>query len=178
MYGIYIIAIVLAGLAVTFGIASLIEYVLTKRYKVKFDEATEKYMAFRWADTEKKTLEKEYKLYSNKFYKTDASVKPLFVTFVTLAIITVLFAFGGGMSLKGAEREYAEFVATQEVFEQVYEAENELENIKLTEDLITMNQWLVQAKASKQTYGIFSRYYDLDVENLQPIGKRDREDKQ
>jgi hypothetical protein len=82
------------------------------------------------------------------------------------------------MSLKGAEREYAEFVATQEVFEQVYEAENELENIKLTEDLITMNQWLVQAKASKQTYGIFSRYYDLDVENLQPIGKRDRGDKQ
>lgn len=174
MFGFYIIAIALAGLAVTFGIATLIEYVLKKHYEVKFDEAEKKYMAFSWADPEKKTLGKEYELYRYKLNKTGEDVKPLFAIFVTLAIITVFFAFGSGMSLKSAERKYAEFVATQEVFEQVYEAENELENIKLTEDLIEMNQWLIQAKASKQTYGIFSRYYDLDVENLQPIGKRDR----
>lgn len=176
MYGIYIIAIVLAGLTVVFGIATLIEYVLKKHYRVKFAEAEEKYMAFSWADPEKKTLGKEYESYRHKWSKAEDAVNPLFATFITLAVITVIFAFSGGMSLKSAEREYAEFVATQEVFEQVYEAENELENIKLTEDLIVMNQWLVQAKAGKQTYGIFSRYYNLDVENLQPIGKRDREE--
>ena len=132
MYGIYVIAIVFAGLATVFGINTLILRVLSN---------------------------------------TDGA-KVNFFVFVVSISLALTFAVCGVATLKVAEEEYEQFLATQDVFEQVYVAENELENIKLTETIIEMNHWLVEAKASKKTYGCFSRYYYLNVEDLEPIGKR------
>lgn len=91
---------------------------------------------------------------------------------IALMILAVCMAIGAAVGLKSATYEYEKFVNTQQVFEQVYKEENELENIKLTEEILEMNQWLIEAKASKSTYGCFSTYYYVDLDELEPIGGR------
>ena len=138
MYGIYIIAIALAGIGVFFGTIALTWWALAKRSETITDDGA----------------------------KAVLSLCGIFILFA------ITFGAGGFAVVKDAEKDYEQFLATQDVFEQVYVAENELENIKLTETILEMNGWLVNAKANKKTYGWFSRYYYLNVEDLEPIGKR------
>ena len=168
MYGIYIIAIAFAGAATIFGILALILWALSNKYEKKYERADAIYKAFDYAP---KYAEDRNKYAKKETTNHDGAKVSLFV-FVVCILFAITFAACGAVVIKGAEADYEQFLATQDVFEQVYVAENELENIKLTETIIEMNQWLVKAKASKKTYGCFSRYYYLNVEDLEPIGKR------
>lgn len=44
-----------------------------------------------------------------------------------------------------------------------------LENIAITQTVIEQNMWLAKAKASLETFGIWSSYYGSGVEDLEPI---------
>jgi ABC-type maltose transport system permease subunit len=166
MYGIYIIAIAFAVGATICGIPTLILWALLKKYRKERDRIP---FYERRYDAE---AEKDHEKYAKKAGTTYRWALAFLIVFAVCAFLAVSFAGGGAITLKGAEREYEQFLATQDVFEQVYVAENEFENIKLTETIIEMNHWMVRAKACKKTYGCFSQYYFLNVEDLEPIGKR------
>ena len=168
MYGIYIIAIAFAGAATIFGIVMVILAVLSNKYEKKYERAD---AIYREHNYDPKYAEDRYKYAKKETTNHDGANVSLFV-FVVCIALAITFAACGAIVVKSAEEEYEQFLATQDVFEQVYVAENELENIKLTETIIEMNHWLVEAKASKKTYGCLSRYYYLNVEDLEPIGKR------
>lgn len=168
MYGIYIIAIAFAGAATIFGIPTLILWALSNKYEKEYERADALFMEHNY-DLK---YAKERNKYAKKAETTSDRTKAFLFVFVVCILFAITFAACGAVAIKGAEADYEQFLATQDVFEQVYVAENELENIKLTEKIIEMNQWLVEAKASKKTYGCFSRYYYLNVEDLEPIGKR------
>ena len=168
MYGIYIIAIAFAGAATIFGIVTVILAALSNKYDKEFERA---HAIYREHCYDSKYREERNK-YAEKAETTSGRTKAFSFVFVVSISLALTFAACGAVAVKSAEKGYEQFLATQDVFEQVYVAENELENIKLTETIIEMNQWLVKAKASKKTYGCFSRYYFLNVEDLEPIGKR------
>ena len=167
MYGIYIIATAFAVGAIICGSIALILWALLKKYDKELDSVIKIYLRSFDAKSAK-----DREKCAKKTANTSDSATAFLVSFLVCIFIALIFAVSGAIALKGAEREYEQFLATQDVFEQVYDAENELENIKLTETIIEMNHWLVEAKAGKKTYGYFSRYYFLNVEDLEPIGKR------
>lgn len=168
MYGIYIIAIAFAGAATIFGIVMVVLAALSNKYEKKYERAD---AIYREHNYDPKYAEDRNKYAKKETTNHDGAKVSLFV-FVVCIALAITFAACGAIALKAAEAEYEQFLVTQDVFEQVYVAENELENIKLTETVIEMNHWLVEAKASKKTYGCLSRYYYLNVEDLEPIGKR------
>lgn len=68
------------------------------------------------------------------------------------------------------EREANYFVAQKEYVELAVENGKDLENIAITHTIIEQNEWLANAKASKATYGCFSKYYNVDfLDDLEPI---------
>lgn len=168
MYGIYIIAIAFAGTATIFGILALILWALSNKYEKKYERAN----AIYWEHNYDPKYAEDRNKYAKKETTNHDGAKVSLFVFVVCITLAITFAVCGAIASKAAEAEYEQFLVTQDVFEQVYVAENELENIKLTETIIEMNHWLVEAKASKKTYGCFSRYYFLNVEDLEPIGKR------
>lgn len=167
MYGIYIIATAFAGVATIIGIIALTLWALSKKYGKKYERA---YVIYRKQYDAKS--EGDCAKYEEKEETFSGGAVVLMVAFLVCLSLALVFAVGSAIALKNAEAEYEQFLATQDVFEQVYVADNELENIKLTETIIEMNHWLVQAKANKKAYGWFSKYYFLNVEDLEPIGKR------
>lgn len=168
MCGIYIIAIAFAGAATIFGIVMVVLAALSNKYDKEYERADAIWMEHDYGSK----YAKERNKYAEKAGTTSGRAKAFLFVFVACISFAITFAACGAIVVKSAEEEYEQFLVTQDVFEQVYVAENELENIKLTETIIEMNQWLVEAKASKKTYGRFSRYYYLNVEDLEPIGKR------
>ena len=70
-----------------------------------------------------------------------------------------------------AKNEYNKFQAQKVIIEQTIENGTDLENISISQTIIEYNNWIASAKASKKTYGIFSSYYYLDLDKLQPITK-------
>lgn len=70
-----------------------------------------------------------------------------------------------------AKEEYAKFVEAKTLSEQLVNNTSEYTDAGLTGKLLDCepNEWLREAKASKYTYGIFSSYYWLDVEDLDYI---------
>ena len=186
MYGIYIVAIAFAGVAFILGLATLIIWAVGKR-NIALTENSKKIEELARRITDMEIKHGEMCMFSNKYkqlceeYKSltekcpstkERSAKATLFIAIAWGAVSIIIALCGAIDVKIAELGYEKFVAKQEVFEQVYEADNELENIKLTEDLVEMNEWLVNAKANKQVYGCFSKYYNLPIEELEPIGKR------
>ncbi len=68
-----------------------------------------------------------------------------------------------------AKQEYEEFINTKEIVETLYDENNTLENAGLTSTVIELNNWLASAKASKVTWGNWSMYCYLDLDNLEYI---------
>lgn len=83
----------------------------------------------------------------------------LFLVFIALAICNPI----------SAKREYREFVETKVIIEQVVESGDIYDNIGLSQSVIEANRWLAKAKAKKKSYGCFSKYYKLDLDNIEPI---------
>lgn len=68
-----------------------------------------------------------------------------------------------------ARREVNYFIVQKEYVEMAVNNGEGLENIAITQTIIEQNKWLANAKASKATYGTFSRYYAVDLDSLEPI---------
>ena len=68
-----------------------------------------------------------------------------------------------------AQREASYFSAQREYVELAVENGTDLENVAITHTIIEQNEWLACAKASKASYGVFSRYYNVNLDELEPI---------
>lgn len=97
----------------------------------------------------------------------------LTVIFALVIIVLVLFAIFIPIT---AQQQYQEYIIQKEYVQEAYENGTEYDNIAITQTIIEMNTWLAQAKASKQTYGNWSMYYNVDIENLAPISLSRQED--
>lgn len=90
-------------------------------------------------------------------------------------IITLLFAIL--MPLQ-ARKEYNEYINTYELVQELYDNDKTLENAGLTLKVIELNQWLTSAKASNKTYGNWSMYCTIDLDNLEYIKLTNTKDTQ
>lgn len=68
-----------------------------------------------------------------------------------------------------ANAKYIEFQETKIMVEQVYENATNTDNFAITQKVIDMNKWLAEAIASKETFGCFSSYCNIDLDNLEYI---------
>ena len=68
-----------------------------------------------------------------------------------------------------AKQEYQTFEIQKEFVQEAYENGTDADNIAITQTVIEMNTWLAEAKASKQTLGNWSAYYNIDLDSLEPI---------
>lgn len=101
--------------------------------------------------------------------KIDKAERPCRIITTIMGIIvldSLLTILIGGFATKS---NIIEFEHQKEMIEQTVENGTDLENIAITQTIIEYNQWLAEAKASKEIYGIFSLYYGTDVDNMQPI---------
>lgn len=67
------------------------------------------------------------------------------------------------------EREYKIFENKREIVEQAYLSGTAFDNISITATIIEANTWLAEVKADKEMFGIWSNYYYLDLEDIDPI---------
>lgn len=88
----------------------------------------------------------------------------LFLAFLSISILVPM----------KARKEYNQFLEQQIVIEELIESGTDYDNISVTQSLISANEWLVGAKASKKTYGCFSAYFYIDLEALKPIEKKEK----
>lgn len=163
MYGLFIIAIASVAMAVLFGLIGLVLWGLLIKARSKRDEAYEN----RYEDNYE-----SYHKYNKKTEILENCTDVCWGMVICFVMVALALSIGGAIVLRNAEYEYETFLATQDVFDQVYKEENQFENIMLTQEMLDRNEWLVKAKAAKKTYGRFSRYYYLDLDALKPIGTR------
>lgn len=84
----------------------------------------------------------------------------------TVAVILCVISFVLPIT---AQSEVNYYIQQKEYVELAIENGEDFENIAITQIVIENNEWLAQAKASKLTYGCFSRFYNIDLSNLEPI---------
>jgi hypothetical protein len=75
-----------------------------------------------------------------------------------------------------AKKEYQTYIIQKEFVEEAYSNGTELDNIAMTQTIIEMNDWLINAKVNKKFYGNWSKYYNLDIDSLEPITAHRQDD--
>ena len=88
---------------------------------------------------------------------------------VICGVCTFIFGLIAITNPLGAKREYEIFIEQRAIIEEVIEDTDSLANAGVNNVIIETNKWLAEAKASKKTYGIFSKYYSLSIEDIVPI---------
>ena len=68
-----------------------------------------------------------------------------------------------------AKQKIREFHYIKEYVVEVVTNGDSLENIAISNTIIEKNQWLAEAKASVDSWGVWSHYYFTDVMELEPI---------
>ena len=68
-----------------------------------------------------------------------------------------------------AHEEVIKYKYDYEMVQEVVLNGKDLENIKITEKILEYNNWFSEAKADKETWGNWSKYYDEDLYSLKPI---------
>lgn len=84
-------------------------------------------------------------------------------------VCTLIFCLVAIINPLGAKREYEVFIEQRAIIEEVIDDTDDIANAGINNVIIETNKWLAEAKASKKTYGIFSRYYGLSIEDIEPI---------
>lgn len=84
------------------------------------------------------------------------------VIFIAFTLIAIIIPLNGKI-------EYEAFLENRAIIEEVIDDSNSLENAGINNIIIETNKWLAEAKASKKVYGIFSSYYRLPIEEIEPI---------
>lgn len=67
-----------------------------------------------------------------------------------------------------AKEQYLKFENTRQLVQTLCDNGTELNNY-IIQNIAEANQWLIEAKADKETNGIFSMYYCIDLDNVEPI---------
>jgi hypothetical protein len=102
----------------------------------------------------------------NRYWNGDMGPITLGIIFAIVAFISLIAAIVNPIV---AKQEVTEFNYTKQmVIETVDKGSNE-QNYAVTNTVIEMNKWLADARASKDFYGIFSAYYLLDLDSIDPI---------
>lgn len=81
------------------------------------------------------------------------------ISFLIIAIVDPL----------GGKREYTTFLEQRAIIEEIVDDPDDIINAGVNNIIIETNTWLAEAKASKKIYGIFSRYYGIPLEEIEPI---------
>lgn len=90
----------------------------------------------------------------------------LFAVFINAVIIC---CFAGGYSIYSSKEQLLKFEETRDLVEIYCEDGIDLDSEKLTQEIIGQNQWLIAAKIEKKAFGVFSQYYYIDLESIEPI---------
>ena len=141
MYIGWILCIVFGVLAMVFAPIA----VVAKRKRDEYD-----WMSHKW----------------DRFDNTRIALSALTI-FCIAAVLTCSIATP--VSLVNAKIEYEEFLLTKEIVQEAYESGTELDNISITQTIIEKNEWLTKVKVDKKTKGIWSVYYYIDIEGVEPI---------
>ena len=112
---------------------------------------------------------------SNKYWHTDWAywhtdwADWLMPILVIVLIAGILFGFISIMCYCEARAKVVQFEETREIIVMSVESGTDLENIGITQTIIDCNEWLAKAKASAKTFGVWSSYYGLGVEDMEYI---------
>lgn len=93
--------------------------------------------------------------------------------FIIPFIICLVLAISNPMQ---AKRKYRTFCYQREMIEEIIESGEDLDNVSISQTIIEANEWLAKAKASKEMYGCFSSYYKIDIENIKPIQRPQKQE--
>jgi hypothetical protein len=111
----------------------------------------------------------EYDIISHKWDRFD-NTRIAFSSLTIFCVSALLScSIATPVSLVNARIEYEEFLLTKEIVQEAYENGTELDNISITQTIIEKNEWLTKVKVNKKTKGIWSVYYYIDVDNIEPI---------
>ena len=110
-------------------------------------------------------------LWSHGYWCMDNAIEwgfgiALIIIFFAAFLISIVLAISDPIS---AKREYLEFIEQKAIIEQVIESGDVYDNISISQSVIEANKWLAKAKASKKSYGCFSKYYKIDLDDIDPI---------
>lgn len=92
----------------------------------------------------------------------------IIVAVVSFILMLLFFIFGILLPID-AKKCVVQFEYTREIVQEAYENGTELDNVAITNKIIEANEWLASAKADKKSLGIFSQYYNIDLDNIEPI---------
>ena len=111
----------------------------------------------------------EYDIMSHKWDKFDNTRIAFYFLTVLCVAALLTCSIATPVSLVNARIEYEEFLLTKEIVQEAYENGTEFDNISITQTIIEKNDWLTKVKVNKKTKGIWSVYYYIDVDNIEPI---------
>ena len=78
-----------------------------------------------------------------------------------------------------SKREYAEYIEIKAYIEETYKGGNDfIPDYGISNSIIEVNQWLAKAKASKKSFGRWSKYYSLDLSEEEFIKLEGRDESQ
>lgn len=118
-------------------------------------------------ERDKVYLEKDK--YEKKSSRCDIVGNVSTVTLVICCVALVILILVSIFVPIGAKREVQEYEYNKEYIEfSLATVQDDRDYLTITGDILEYNKWLAQAKASVDTFGIFSGYYGL-VEDLEPI---------
>lgn len=105
----------------------------------------------------------------NKNGNNDTSVILGIIAVVVNSVFFIIILACSILNPIDTKKEYAEFENTREIVQNAYENGTPEDNYAITQSIIESNEWLAKAKASKSTWGCFSMYCYIDLENVEPI---------
>ena len=98
--------------------------------------------------------------------------------FVVFLCAVIFCSFAGGYGIYCANEQLLKFEQTQKLVEIHYQNGIDLNNQELSERVIEQNEWLMTAKREKKKLGVFSQYYYIDLESIEPIKLLEKEQKE
>lgn len=168
MFGLWYIIIVLA--LVLLAVVGL--YLLNKKKIKKYDTLYSVYREqFVKCEDEgyKKCYEAKMDEYSEKQFHYE-NVKPVLAAIFVCASLIIIGLTPPAIYLPIEKKaELKEFNNAKVMVQEICDNGNIVDSFNAATTAQKYNSWLAKAKASKETYGVFSSYYCLDLENTEFI---------
>jgi len=171
MYGLWYITFGCLALGIVGLILGIIFKKLARYYLRRYKESYNEYHST-WLSVDDDKLKYQYMKYDRLHDKwDDADCIGWGISILMAIVVMTLIPLSIFLPLN-AQREANYFISQKEYVEMAVNNGEGLENIAITQTIIEQNKWLANAKASKATYGSFSRYYNVDLDSLDPITVR------
>ena len=117
-------------------------------------------------------LDKTIYVYSS--YRIGIAYKVFITLSMFFLMLLIIVCITCGVTIITSKEELQLFEETKDMVEDIYENGSDLDNIGITQTIIEKNQWLARVRVSKEIYGVFSQYYYIDADNIEPIMIRGR----